>query len=127
MIAWLPRAQWKRLRVGTGTKGPRSYDWARVRVIERREGLPGPPAWVLARRSGRDPTDLTYDFAYAPRSRSLLTLAQVARTRYTVEHVIKEAKSEGGVIAMRFAPGTAGIGTVRLPCWPRSGWLTSGW
>jgi SRSO17 transposase len=96
VIARLPRERWKRLSVGPGTKGPRIYDWARVQVIESRDGLPGPQVWLLARRSVRDPTDLTYYFAYAPRSRSLLRLAQVASTRYTVEQVSKEAKSEVG-------------------------------
>ncbi len=66
VIARLPRAQWKRLSVGTGTKGPRIYDWARVRVIESRDGFPGPEVWLLARRSVRDPTELAYYFALAP-------------------------------------------------------------
>jgi SRSO17 transposase len=96
VIARLPRSQWKRLSIATGTKGPRVYDWARVQVIESRDGFPGPEVWLLARRSVSDPTELAYYFAYAPPTSSLLTLAQVAGTRYTVEQVIKEAKSEVG-------------------------------
>jgi SRSO17 transposase len=96
VIAALPKRQWKRLSVGTGTKGPRIYDWARVRVIESRDGFPGPEVWLLARRSVSDPTELTYYFALAPTPVALQQLAGVAGTRYTVEQVIKEAKSEVG-------------------------------
>jgi hypothetical protein len=44
VMARLPKAQWKRLSVGTGTKGPRIYDWARLHVIERLRMLPCSPA-----------------------------------------------------------------------------------
>ncbi len=97
VIARLPRARWKRLSVGIGTKGPRIYDWTRVRVIESRDGFPGPEVWLLARRSVSDPTELAYYFALAPKTISLQRLATVAGTRYTVEQVIKEAKREVGV------------------------------
>jgi SRSO17 transposase len=96
VIAALPKGQWKRLSVGTGTKGPRIYDWARVRVIESRDGFPGPEVWLLARRALSDPRELTYYFALAPHTLPLQQLARVASTRWTVEQVIKEAKSEVG-------------------------------
>ena len=96
VIARLPRSQGKRLSSATGTKGPRIDDWARVRVIESRDGVPGSEVWLLARRSVSDPTELASYFASPPRTSSFLTLAQVAGTRYTVEQVIKEAKGEGG-------------------------------
>ncbi len=59
-------------------------------------GFLAPQVWLLARRSGSDPTELTYYFALAPQTVSLQQLARVAGTRYTVEQVIKEAKSEVG-------------------------------
>jgi hypothetical protein len=96
VIAALPKGQWKRLSVGVGTTGPRIDDWARVRVIESRDGVPGPPVWLLARRALSDPTELTYYFALAPTTVALQHLARVASTRSTVEQVIKEAKSEVG-------------------------------
>jgi SRSO17 transposase len=96
VIARLPREQWKRLSVGTGAKGPRIYAWARVRVIESRDGFPGPEVWLLARRSVSDPTKLTYYFALAPKRVSLQQLATVAGTRYTVEQCIEEGKGETG-------------------------------
>jgi SRSO17 transposase len=67
-----------------------------VRVIESREGFAGPEVWLLVRRSVSDPNERAYYFAYAPQTSSLLTLAQVAGTRFTVEQVIKQAESEVG-------------------------------
>lgn len=96
VIARLPREQWKRLRVGTGAQGPRIYAWARVRVIESRDGFPGPDVWLLARRSVSDPTKLAYSVALAPKTVSLQPLATVAGTRYTVEQGIEEGKGETG-------------------------------
>lgn len=97
VIAALPKKQWKRLSVGTGAKGPRLYDWVRVRVIESYEDLPGPEIWLLARRSIDAPDEITYYFACAPLTLPLQTLAQVAATRYTVEQCIEEAKGEVGL------------------------------
>lgn len=57
VVASWPASQWKPLTVAEGEKGPITHDWARARVVESREGLPWPDAWLLARRSQTDPTD----------------------------------------------------------------------
>ena len=41
VIASQPSDSWQRLTVREGEKGPRIYDWARVRVVESRNQLPG--------------------------------------------------------------------------------------
>ncbi len=88
---------WQRLVVGAGAKGPRIYDWAAVRVVASREGWPGPPLWLLVRRS-LDPTPAyAYSLAHAPTDTSLLTLAQVAASRWPVEQCFEEAKGEAGL------------------------------
>lgn len=92
-----PAARWQRLVVADGEKGPRTYDWAACRVIESRQGLPGPTAFLLARRSITDPSEITYYLSNAPRQTTLLTLAQVAATRYSVEQNIEETKGETGL------------------------------
>ena len=74
-----------------------TYDWACQRVVESRDGLPGPDAWLIARRSLSDPTEIAYYLSNAPADTPLLKLAQVASTRYTVEQCIEEAKSETGL------------------------------
>lgn len=94
--AW-PRQQWQRLTVAEGEKGPRTYDWACARVVESRDGLPGPEAWLLARRSLDDPTAIAYYLSNAPPDTSLLTLAQVASSRYAVEQALEEGKGEAGL------------------------------
>jgi len=88
VAAW-PEPQWQRLTVAEGEKGPRTYDWAYDRVVESRDGLPGPDAWLLARRSLEDPTDIAYYLSSASGDTPLLTLARVASSRYAVEQVIE--------------------------------------
>lgn len=96
VLAW-PEEQWQRFAVLEGEKGPRTYDWAYQRVIESRDGLPGPEAWLLARRSVSDRTEIAYYLSNAPADTPLTRVAQIAATRYTVEQCIEEAKGETGL------------------------------
>jgi SRSO17 transposase len=59
VIASLPRSTWKQLAVVEGEKGMLTYHWARVRVVESRDQLPGPDVWLLARRSKSAPDKLS--------------------------------------------------------------------
>ena len=88
---------WRRLTVSEGEKGPRTYDWARVRIVESRDGLPGPDGWLLARRSPTDPTDIAYYLSNAPTETSLQTMAEVASARWSIETTIEEGKGEAGL------------------------------
>jgi len=92
-----PESRWQTLTVAEGEKGLIIYDWACQRVVEKCDGLPGRDAWLLARRSLSDPTDIAYYLSNAPADTLLLKLAQVASTRYTVEQCIEEAKGETGL------------------------------
>jgi SRSO17 transposase len=96
-VASWPASQWHSLTVAQGEKGPIIYDWSMARIVESRKGLPGPDAWLLARRSQTDPTDIAYYLSNAPEETRLLKLAQVASTRYRVEQGIEEAKGETGL------------------------------
>jgi SRSO17 transposase len=97
LAASWPASRWQSLTVAEGEKGLISYDWACQRVVESRDGLPGPDAWLIARRSLNDPTDIAYYLSNAPADTPLLRLAQVVSTRYTVEQCLAEAKSETGL------------------------------
>jgi SRSO17 transposase len=97
VVAGLPRQAWKRFAVGRGEKGPRVYDWARVRILEKRGAVPGPEGWLVARRSISDPTELAYYLSNAPRSASLPSLAEVAAARWSIETAIEEGKGEVGL------------------------------
>ena len=94
--AW-PGTHWERLQVAAGEKGPLVYDWARQRVIETQDGLPGKTVWLLARRSLTDPTDIAYYLSNAPLKTPLLKLAQVATTRWAIEQGFREAKGQTGL------------------------------
>jgi len=97
VVASWPESSWQRLEVAAGEKGPRVYDWAYQRVRESREEGFGPWVWLLARRSVSKTTEIAYYLAHAPTGAPLLTLAQVAARRYTVEQCIEEAKGDTGL------------------------------
>lgn len=97
VVANWPADRWQRLSVGQGEKGPRVYDWGYARVVESRDGLPGPAAWLLARRSVSDPSELAYYLSCGSTATPLGKLAEVAAQRYTVEQCIEEAKGEAGL------------------------------
>jgi len=97
VVASWPESRWQELVMAEGEKGLITYDWACQRIVESRDGLPGRDAWLVARRSLSDPTDIAYYLSNAPVETPLLKLAQVASTRYTVEQCIEEAKGETGL------------------------------
>ena len=87
---------WVRLSAGAGSKGPRVYDWSWgvVRASAFQEGW---LEWWLARRSLRDPTEITYYLVCAPAATTLQTVVQVAGTRWAVEESLETAKGEVGL------------------------------
>ena len=97
VIAALPGDAWKRLTVSEGEKGPRTYDWTAIPIVESRNGLPGPDGWLLARRSIPDPSDLAYYLSNAPQETPLATLAEIASARWSIETTIEEGKGETGL------------------------------
>ncbi len=97
LVASWPASRWQRLAGAEGEKGLITSDWACQRVVESRDKLPGPDAWLLARRSLSDPTEIAHYLSKAPADTPLEKLAQVASTRYTVEQCIEEAKGETGL------------------------------
>jgi SRSO17 transposase len=94
--AW-PATRWESHAVAEGEKRPIRYDWARQRVIESRDHLPGEEVWLLVRRSPKDPGDCAYYLSHAPATIPLLALARVATARWTIEQCFREAKGETGL------------------------------
>jgi SRSO17 transposase len=66
-------------------------------VVEREDHLPARDAWLLIRRSISKPTELAYYLSNADETVSLVELARVAATRWTIEMCFAEAKSEVGL------------------------------
>jgi len=97
VVASWPEHRWQRLTVAEGEKGQVAYDWACQRVVESGDKLPGRDAWLIARRSLKDPHEIAHYLSNAPVDMPLLKMAQVASLRYTVEQCIEEAKGETGL------------------------------
>jgi SRSO17 transposase len=95
LAAGLSPGQWRRLPAGEGSKGPRLYDWARLRLLR----LQAPPwdHWLLIRRSIADPTDLAFYVTFGPHLAELHELAAVAGLRWTIEECFQSAKGETGL------------------------------
>jgi SRSO17 transposase len=79
VVAALPAQGWSRLSAGDGTKGPRWYAWRWLSLAE-----PVHPTWrrwLLVRRRGSDPTELTASVVFAPQGTTLAEVVRVAGTR----------------------------------------------
>ena len=97
LAAELPPSAWQALRVREGALGPLVFEFAAVRVWGMRHRKPGPPAWLLIRRSlGHEP-EIKYFISHAEAETPLATLALVACTRCQVEEFLEDSKSYLGM------------------------------
>jgi len=88
---------WHRLAAGEGAKGPRLYDWTRIRLFRLQERGQPFDHWLLVRRSLRDRTERAYYVVFAPADATLAELAGVAGLRWTIETCFETAKDELGL------------------------------
>ncbi len=89
---------WHRLSAGDGSKGPRLYDWALVRLAA--PSAAGFEQALLIRRpldAPDDPKKLAYYLTFAPVGTLFETLVAVAGRRWTIEESLEAAKSEVGL------------------------------
>ena len=93
----LPAAAWTRLRVREGAKGPLAFEFAAVRAWAVRHRRPGPPIWLLIRRSLEPVPEIKYYVSNAEAGTPLGVLAGVACTRHEVEDYFEDAKSYLGM------------------------------
>jgi SRSO17 transposase len=93
----LSDAEWEQIMLREGDKGPRVFDFIRVRVIESQERKPGPPAWLMIRRSVEDPSEIKYYLSNAPETISLAEMAWAGCQRWSIEVDFKLAKGEVGL------------------------------
>jgi SRSO17 transposase len=91
----LPPSAWEALRVREGASGPLVFEFAAVRVWGVRHRKPGPPSWLLIRRSLGTEPELKYYISNA--ETPLTTLALVACTRCRVEELLEDCKSYLGM------------------------------
>jgi SRSO17 transposase len=88
IAAALPRGCWHRISAGTGSKGPRWYDWAWISAHQ--------PGHSLLIRRGSDGT-LAFYRCWSPAPVPLATLVHVAGMRWAVEEGFQAAKGQVGL------------------------------
>lgn len=100
LAAELPQTAWRRLSAGAGTKGPRWYAWAwqplwRLQLTDEQRAW---GHWLVVRRRLRNPDELAYYVAFAPREgMDLPTLVKVAGRRWAIEAGFEATKQECGL------------------------------
>jgi SRSO17 transposase len=97
LAAELPPSAWRALRVREGATGPLVFEFAAVRIWTMRHRKPGPPAWLLIRRSLGKDAEVKYYVSNAAAETPLETLALVACTRFRVEEFLEDCKSYLGM------------------------------
>jgi SRSO17 transposase len=97
VAAELPGSAWQALQVREGAVGPLVFEFAAVRVWSMRHRKPGPPAWLLIRRSLEEQPEYKYYISNAEAETPLATLALVACTRHRVEDFFEDGKSYLGM------------------------------
>jgi SRSO17 transposase len=93
----LPASAWQALRVREGAVGPLVFEFAAVRVWGIRHRKPGPPSWLLIRRSLGAGPEVKYYVSNADAETPLSTLALVACTRCRVEEFFEDCKGYLGM------------------------------
>ncbi len=82
LAATLPLDAWARLSAGTGSQGPRWYDWACLRLPY--ETRPGMAHWLLIRRDRNDLTEAAYFRVSGPEETSVREMVRVAGRRWAI-------------------------------------------
>ena len=115
LVAGLPAEGGTRLSAGAGTHGPRWSDWRWRPLADPVD----PPwrRWLLVRRSGSNPTELTASVVFAPQGTTLAEVVRVAGTRWTVESGFEEAKGEVGLDQDEVRRWTAWYRHITLAMW----------
>ncbi len=96
IAAALPPEQWSRQTIKEGGKGPMVADFAALRVVAVREGLPGPEVWLVLRRD-LSRGELKCYLSNAPADTSLLTLVWLSGMRWPTETCFREGKQLVGL------------------------------
>ncbi|HEY6411419.1 MAG TPA: IS701 family transposase [Ktedonobacteraceae bacterium] len=96
LLSFLPKTAWTRATIKEGTKGPIVCDFAFLRVVEARDGLPGPELWLVIRRNLDDPSVVKFYFSNAPITTPLTEFVRLSGLRWPIETLIEEGKGEVG-------------------------------
>jgi SRSO17 transposase len=90
--------QWQAMKLREGSKGPLVFEFARVRLWSVRHRDPGPPTWLMIRRSlDKQNPETKYYVSNADEQAPLEAMALVSGTRWRVEEYFEQAKGELGM------------------------------
>jgi SRSO17 transposase len=95
IAAALPAKQWCRQTIKEGSKGTLVADFAALRVVAVRDGLPGPAVWLVFRRNPAT-GELKCYLSNAPTETALSTFAWLSGMRWPIETCFENGKQEVG-------------------------------
>jgi SRSO17 transposase len=88
---------WYRRSISEGTKGPVAYDFARLKVVLSKNGMPDKNVWLIFRRTiGKSP-EYSFFISNAPIDTPLKTFVWLSGLRWPIEQSFEEAKIELGM------------------------------
>ncbi len=97
VAAGLPAGAWRALKVREGAVGPLVFEFAAVRAWAMRDQKPGPPVWLLIRRSLEETPEVKYYISNGDAETTLGVMALVACSRFRVEEFFEACKSYLGM------------------------------
>lgn len=97
IAAGLPAEAWKVYWIKEGAKGPMVAQFAFLRVVTVRQGLPGRDHWLVLRRGLGETSTIKYFLSNAPADTPHTELVRVSAMRWPVETSIEEGKGEVGM------------------------------
>jgi SRSO17 transposase len=97
LAAHLPRTAWQRRVIKEGSKGSIVAEFAFLRVAPVRDGLPGPRAWAIFRRTLGPQPEIKFYLSNAPTTCPRQEFVRVSGMRWPVETALEEAKGAVGM------------------------------
>ena len=86
-------ADWQRLSMGEGTKGPRWFDWVCLPILDHCED--DKQHWLLIRRLLTDPNKKVYYVVFGPIGTTLTEMVEAISARWRIEEDFETAKDSG--------------------------------
>jgi SRSO17 transposase len=99
IVADLPADAWRPLKLREGSKGPLVFEFAVMRAWAMRHDRPGPPVWLLFRRSLGKKPQVWYYVSNADENTPWEHMAMVTGARIRVEEYFEDAKMHLGMAA----------------------------
>src|SRR4051794_7784346 len=93
----LPAGAWQAMKVREGSVGPLVFEFAAVRVWAMRDQKPGPPVWLLIRRSLEEAPEVKYYISNGDAETTPEVMALVACSRFRVEEFFEACKTYLGM------------------------------